>query len=292
MKRTLLCAAALISMTSLSYAADLPSRALAPAPVYVAPAFTWTGFYLGGNVGAAWSGRDNCPLGHDLHDGVYTLDTNFTPNCNNDRGTNVIGGIQAGYNWQFGGWLLGLEGDINWIGRNNNRGYDFAMFNDRDGGGKVYSWSGNGGSNTLGTIRARVGVTMDRALFYVTGGAAFRNGDDNASITVTGYDNGHHTRSMGDGDNRPDVKIYSGAGNGNKTGWALGGGLEYALTENLSTKIEYLHAQFGNGGGAYTNPDDDCYSFHGSHKNSIDILRVGLNYRFVSAAPAPVLARY
>ena len=292
MKRTLLCAAALISMTSLSYAADLPSRALAPAPVYVAPAFTWTGFYLGGNVGAAWSGRDNCPLGHDLHDGVYTLDTNFTPNCNNDRGTNVIGGIQAGYNWQFGGWLLGLEGDINWIGRNNNRGYDFAMFNDRDGGGKVYSWSGNGGSNTLGTIRARVGVTMDRALFYVTGGAAFRNGDDNASITVTGYDNGHHTRSMGDGDNRPDVKIYSGAGNGNKTGWALGGGLEYALTENLSTKIEYLHAQFGNGGGVYTSPDDNCYGFLGDRKNSIDIVRVGLNYRFVSAAPAPVLARY
>jgi 1,4-dihydroxy-2-naphthoyl-CoA synthase len=75
-------------------------------------------------------------------------------------------------------------------------------------------------------------------------------------------------------------------------GWALGGGLEYALTENLSTKIEYLHAQFGNGGGVYTSPDDNCYGFLGDRKNSIDIVRVGLNYRFVSAAPAPVLARY
>ena len=290
MKRTLLCAAALLSMTSLGSAADLPSRALAPAPVYVAPAFTWTGFYVGGNIGAAWSGRDNCPLGHRINDGVYVLDTDFTPNCNNDRGTNVIGGIQAGYNWQFGSWLLGLEGDINWIGRNNNRGYDYAIF-DRDGG-KVYSWSGNGGSNTLGTIRARLGVTMDRALFYVTGGVAFRNGDDNASITVTAYDHDRRPRTMGENDDRPDIKIFTGSGNGDKTGWALGGGLEYALTENLSTKIEYLHAQFGNGRGVYTSPDDNCYGFLGDRKNSIDIVRVGLNYRFVSAAPAPVLARY
>jgi opacity protein-like surface antigen len=115
-------------MSSLSYAADLPSRALAPAPIYVAPAFTWTGFYVGGNVGAAWSGRDNCPLGHNFNEGVYVLDGTFTPNCNSDRSTNFIGGIQAGYNWQFGGWLLGLEGDINWIGRNNNRGYDYATW--------------------------------------------------------------------------------------------------------------------------------------------------------------------
>ena len=291
MKRTLLCAAALISMTSLGFAADLPSRALAPAPVYVAPAFTWTGFYVGGNVGAAWSGRDNCPLLNSIDNhGVYTPETWFTPNCNSDRSTNFIGGIQAGYNWQFGGWLLGLEGDINWIGRNNRRGYDYATFD--DGGGHVYSWSGNGGSNTLGTIRARLGVTMDRALFYVTGGVAFRNGDDNASITVTGYDTDRRPRMMGDNHDHPDVKIYNGAGNGNNTGWALGGGLEYALTENLSTKIEYLHAQFGNGGGVYTSPDDNCYGFLGDRKNSIDIVRVGLNYRFVSAAPAPVLARY
>jgi len=288
MKRTLLCAAALISMSSLGFAADLPSRAVAAAPVYLAPAFTWTGFYVGGNVGAAWSGRDSCPGLNSIYNGVYTPVSDFLPNCNSDRSTNVIGGIQAGYNWQFGGWLLGLEGDINWIGRNNNHGYDYATF-DREGG-HVYSWSGNGGSNTLGTIRARLGFTMDRALFYVTGGAAFRNGNDNASITVTAYDTDRHPRM--NNNNHTDITVYNGSGNGNKTGWALGGGLEYALTENLSTKIEYLHAQFGNGGNAYTSPDDNCYGFLGDRKNSIDIVRVGLNYRFVSAAPAPVLARY
>ena len=325
MKRTLLCAAALISMTSLGYAADLPSRALAPAPIYVAPAFSWTGFYLGGNVGAAWGGRDNCPGRNTIDHGVYTLDTDYLPNCNggNNR-VGVIGGVQAGYNWAFGGWLLGLEGDINWLGRNNGNGYEYARFgepevswytesgssdqtvskDDRPPMRKVtnhtYRWSGNGSANTLGTIRARFGFTTDRALFFITGGAAFRNGDNSATITDTetvitkgnkwdtlssnwGSDN--HTSTTTTTDTR--------TGNGNKVGWALGGGIEYALTENLSTKIEYLHAQFGNGGSVYNSGVvDDCVAFFGDHKNSIDIVRVGLNYRFTSAAPAPVLARY
>ena len=87
MKRTLLCAAALLSMSSLSYAADLPSRALAPAPIYVAPAFTWTGFYIGGNVGAAWSGRDNCPILNSIENGIYSVVSDYLPNCNSDRST-------------------------------------------------------------------------------------------------------------------------------------------------------------------------------------------------------------
>ena len=314
MKRTLLCAAALLSMSSLGYAADLPSRAVAPAPVYLAPAFTWTGLYVGGNIGAAWSGSSNCPTLNYLENGIYTPSSDYLPNCNGNGSTGVIGGIQAGYNWQFGGWLFGLEGDVNWIGRNNGHGYDYAvpgepyligpgggMMTDRNGPmngsmtkveNHLYSWSGRNSSNMLSTIRARFGFTVDRSLFFVTGGVAFRNGDNNATITDT-------TQTIIK-NNRTDAvsyssvsNVYNGSGNGNNVGWALGGGLEYALTENLSTKIEYLHAQFGNGGNTYTNPDYiDCQAFVGDHKNSIDIVRVGLNYRFVSAAPAPVLARY
>ena len=321
MKRTLLCAAALISMSSLGYAADLPSRALAPAPVYVAPAFTWTGFYVGGNVGAAWGGHDNCPLRNTLDHGIYTLDTDYLPNCNGGNRVGVIGGVQAGYNWAFGGWLFGLEGDINWLGRNNGNGYDFtrfgqpeyAMYAFQSGDDSkpprdpkltvtnhTYSWSGNGSANTLGTIRARFGFTTDRALFFITGGAAFRNGDNSATITdtetVITKGNKWDTLSSNWGsDNHTSTTTttYTRTGNGNKVGWALGGGLEYALTENLSTKIEYLHAQFGNGGNGYSSGIlEDCQTFFGDSKNSIDIVRVGLNYRFVSAAPAPVLARY
>ena len=69
-------------MSSLSFAADLPSRAVAAAPIYLAPAFSWTGFYVGGNVGAAWGGSDTCP-GRETayksdsdrsYGGIYTLD--------------------------------------------------------------------------------------------------------------------------------------------------------------------------------------------------------------------------
>ena len=328
MKRTLLCAAALISMSSLSYAADLPSRAVAAAPVYLAPAFTWTSFYVGGNVGAAWGGRDNCPLRNTIgYGGVYTLDSDFLPNCNGGNKVGVIGGIQAGYNWQFGGWLFGLEGDVNWLGRNNGNGYDYSRYGspemywhtaDENGTDDVransnnrpprltvtnhhYTWSGNGSANTLGTIRARFGFTTDRALFFVTGGAAFRNGDNSATITDTEtriINSNSWNTTNGEWSNDASRRIvttttYTRTGNGNKVGWALGGGLEYALTENLSTKIEYLHAQFGNGDSNYTHPDFiDCNAFVGNSHNSIDIVRVGLNYRFVSAAPAPVLARY
>ena len=282
MKRTLLCAAALLSMSSLSFAADLPSRALAPAPVYLAPAFTWTGFYIGGNIGAAWTGHNDCPVRDYRADStsVFVADTSYLPNCNGDRNVGFIGGGQAGFNWQFGTWVFGLEGDIDWIARNNAHGYDYAAFGHPD---HVYSWTGNGASDALGTIRGRFGFAMDRALFFITGGAAFRNGGSDATITDTTYP----YRGV------PTVTTYTTSGNGNKAGWALGGGLEYALTENLSTKIEYMHAQFGNGDNAYnSNITNDCQTFVGNQHNSIDMVRVGLNYHFVSAAPAPVLARY
>ncbi len=324
MKRTLLCAATLLSMSSLGFAADLPSRAVAPAPVLLAPAFTWNGFYVGGNVGAAWSGNDNCPILNYLDHGVYVADTSFLPNCNGGNKVGVIGGLQAGYNWQFGAWVFGLEGDINWIGRNNGRGFDYPVYGNpelvyTDGPGynllssnnnrpnrttvtnHLYSWSGNGDSNTLSTIRARFGFAMDRTLFFVTGGVAFRNGGGDAFITDTATTITTN-RNVWDSvarDWKPNVTTsvstttYSRNGNGNNVGWALGGGLEYALTENLSTKIEYMHAQFGNGGNFYSSGIvDDCIGFFGDRKNSVDIVRVGLNYRFVSAPPAAVLARY
>ena len=325
MKRSLLCAAALLSMSTLSYAADLPSRAVAPAPAYLAPAFTWTGFYIGGNIGAAWAGRNDCPVRNYRNDSnVFVADTSFLPNCSSDRNVGFIGGGQAGFNWQFGGWVFGIEGDIDWIARNNAHGFDYATFGDpstawisgasdyQDGShynrpntvtvtNHVYSWSGNGSSNTLGTIRARFGVAMDRALFFVTGGAAFRNGDNNATITdtattitTTNKDWGSDRGGWGPQVTRSSsVTTYSPGSNGNKVGWALGAGLEYALTENISTKIEYLHAQFNNGDNGYNSSIvNDCQNFSGNPHNSIDMVRVGLNYRFVSAAPAPVLARY
>jgi outer membrane immunogenic protein len=119
-----------------------------------------------------------------------------------------VGGAHIGYNLQLGQYVVGLEGDV-----------------DGTGYAKTY----NGGFLTVstkvpvqGSIRARLGVALDRALLYITGGAAFA-GFDNTYQSFAGYDTISKTR----------------------TGWTVGGGLEYALTNNWSIRAEYRYADYG-----------------------------------------------
>jgi outer membrane immunogenic protein len=143
----LLAGGALIASASLASAADLPARPRAvAAPVFApAPVYTWTGFYVGGNVGYAWSNSSV---------------TSFTSNLEG-----VTGGGQLGYNWQTGNLLLGIEGDF-------------------QGSGQYDSSTGTVGGTTVtverripwyATLRGRVGVTNGPWLFYFTGGGAWLN---------------------------------------------------------------------------------------------------------------------
>src|SRR5262245_34756038 len=93
---TVLAAAGLLSGPAV--AADLPMRAAAPVP-YVAPVFTWTGFYIGGNVGAAWFERR-------WNDAAFGLEWSRSSDAK------FIGGGQIGYNWQFNNFVIGVEADI------------------------------------------------------------------------------------------------------------------------------------------------------------------------------------
>src|ERR1700757_2629298 len=81
-----------------------------PPPVYAPPPFSWTGFYLGGNIGGAWARRD-------VTDAV--LGVNFNPGNNNGV---FIGGGQLGYNWQVGYAVVGIEADFDGAANNNNTG--------------------------------------------------------------------------------------------------------------------------------------------------------------------------
>ncbi len=280
MKTVLMSAIALGAMAVAASAADMPARgpAVAPAP-YVAPVFTWTGFYLGVNAGAAWHGNDNCPGFYDYSAGVIGPRVrDFAPSCNSDD-TAFTGGFQGGFNWQMGAVVFGLEGDVNWIGNDSKRGYvNYAYkLNKTD---YLYSLDGSQQSNMLGSIRGRLGWSFDRALLYVTGGAAFRNAGSNDAVNV--YDkSGNLLQTFGANSDRSNV------------GWSLGGGLEWAFTNNVSLKIEYLHSQFNRDNGIYLSKDDPCHVFRNdSGRDSVDVMRFGINYRFTSPAPAPVLARY
>ncbi|HEV2571746.1 porin family protein [Methylocella sp. CPCC 101449] len=143
MRKTLLTAVALSAMASTAMAADLPRRAPAPAPapMYVAPIFTWTGFYVGAQIGGGWGRSEVAGINYNAN--------------------GVVGGLHAGYNQQFGMIVAGVEGDFE---ATSMKGSAVDFF------GNMYKtrvpWQGS--------LRARVGVAaFDRALIYATGGVAF-----------------------------------------------------------------------------------------------------------------------
>ena len=137
MKKVLLTGTALLMLASGSaMAADL-SRA-APAPVYtkapMMPVFTWTGFYIGGNLGGAWAHRD-------VTDSLFGL--NFS-NGNNNNGVFIAGG-QVGGNYQFNNFVVGVEGTFDWAANNNNTTTGIAV----PGGNIIQVTSNNTWLSTL-----------------------------------------------------------------------------------------------------------------------------------------------
>lgn len=204
-----LVAALMAGVATSAFASDLPTRKAPPAPypAYVAPAFTWTGFYVGVNGGY----------------GVGNGGGDF----GNPSG-GFIGGT-AGYNYQIGQLVLGVEGDLDWADLH------------KSGLNALTSYSSR--VDSLFTARARVGYAVDRVLLYVTGGYA--GAED--KVTLDGYGSQSDWRSGG----------------------VIGGGLEYAFTNNISAKAEYLYAPFADK--TYLGEKSDL---------SLSLIRAGLNYKF------------
>jgi len=312
------------------------------------PVFTWTGFYIGANVGAGWSSRNrdggffdfdrnlvapgvNAPLVPIVPvGGAFGFNNGFTiSNGNNDVA--ILGGIQAGFNWQMApgnGFVFGVEADIQAVGNNhrdrgffglNNGGFGTAvptafapglgvapgvpnvlLFNNNPALRAV----GNARSDWFGTARVRLGYAWDRFMLYGTGGVAFkddRHRDDGfiAATTVPA------AFFVSPGSANAGAAILAANGNclacfnnnsNNNVGWAAGIGGEWAFTNNLSAKIEYLHLDFsrnrnngffgGNNVVGVTNTGAPITSvssvgFGGSRpRANVDLVRVGLNFRF------------
>ena len=167
----ILVAAGAATFSQVASAADLPRKA--PPPV-VAPPFSWTGFYVGANVGYGWGHFEN-----DLHSFAPNSTTGSTVcsagavciNLSNTNGLNgVIGGGQIGYNWQFDPkWVLGIEADFQGSDQKVDQISQFAF---SPGGIPSTGFlTINDKLNWFGTVRGRLGFTpADRWLFYVTGG--------------------------------------------------------------------------------------------------------------------------
>jgi outer membrane immunogenic protein len=258
MKRLLLASAAAIALSAPALAADLSARMPVKAPAYVA-AYSWTGFYLGVNIGGAFGNRD-------LTETVTPLVG--APGSTSVGGnlSGVIGGGQIGYNWQTGNLLFGVEADIQGSGErgdsNTNCGFAGCTFTDTE----RVRW--------FGTARGRVGYAADRWLFYVTGGGAWQNYSRDLTVVASA----------------PFAPATFGLLSESTTrfGWTLGGGVETALWGNWTGGVEYLYIDTGN----FTNTTTVAAGTAGAAvfgagstvsdtvrlKNNI--VRAKLNYRF------------
>jgi outer membrane immunogenic protein len=162
-------------------AADLPVRAAPPPIIATAPVFTWTGFYVGGNLGWGWRDDDNEAVvltGPGIPAGIVGGTLNF----DNGNDGNFLGGGQIGYNYQIGSFVVGVEADIQGIATDDNE----AVFIPGPGfaGGTFVPGEFEDAADWFGTVRLRAGVAFDRFLVYATGGLAYT--EDNTGWTVGG----------------------------------------------------------------------------------------------------------
>jgi outer membrane immunogenic protein len=260
-------AAAALSGVNIASAADMAAVKKAP-PAPVAP--DWSGFYMGLHGGwgfansTATSRTDSATLGSLLAPASFDA---------GDSGS--LFGVQAGYNWQFGNWVLGVEGDISGVGiggfdsdvplRTIGLGAPALRFGADNFMRQEINW--------LASARGRLGYASGAGLIYATAGAAWANVDYQANTS-------------------DDSILCAGAGcawpaafSDTRLGWVVGGGYEWAAASNWTLRGEYLFYSFGGAsttastmlsGGTCTN----CSTTYNWGDFDIHAVRLGLNYRW------------
>jgi outer membrane immunogenic protein len=222
----LLATASSAALIGSAAAADLPVKAQ-PAPTV----WSWAGPYIGLNLGVAWN---HAEFSDNIGSNSIRLafaDADSQPFWSPTVAGFTAGG-QAGYNWQTGNIVYGIEGDMNWVDAKAT-----ALFSAGSG------VTANTKLDWIGTVRGRVGVTFSRALLYGTGGLAVAHFYDAWGFT-----------GIGGNDFVNDIV---------RAGWTAGGGVEYMVTRNWTARAEVLYADFGSntltavnppggGGGTYT----------------------------------------
>lgn len=239
-------------------AADIPARS-APIPVGPVPMMvSWSGLYAGVNAGFI------------SHQARFTgalpaaFNNNYAWPSTKTTATGGIFGAQLGYNFQSGQLVYGVEADINFVAANST-----AIV--QPGG---YAWRQRASLDALGTARVRLGYAFDRALIYATGGLAIANVRDAIQAG-------------------PPLPAYNWSrGSSWKVGYVVGAGIEYALTNRWSAKLEGLYYDLGRQShiSAATN-NGVTYGWGARSRSDGFIARIGLNYKFGGGAD-PVIAKY
>ncbi|HXW25502.1 MAG TPA: outer membrane beta-barrel protein [Xanthobacteraceae bacterium] len=264
-------------------AADLPA---APPPAYKTPVvvplvYSWTGCYIGGNVGGKWVE----PVGTVTIPGVAGFPTSYFGFDDTSSSGTFIAGGQIGCNYQAGNVVFGIEGDFDWQHWTDTVGVGpFAPVNfiPGDSFGMTSNWQGS--------VRGRLGYAWDRTLFYVTGGVAFTNVGltANWSPALCGPPAGPFVPCPG----------VTAADSETLIGGTVGGGVEYALTNNLILGLEgrytfYASQNFNTGSIPITATSPTTFTYSATSTSlKLDTAEVmaKLNWKFDWGSP--VVARY
>jgi outer membrane immunogenic protein len=280
MKTALLGAAvaALFAISS-AQAADLT-----PAPAYKAPPVpTWTGFYIGGDIGgfdarqSATTTAGPAGFGAPAIPGAGFPGIGILPTSHGLNSSGVLGGGHLGYNWQATpNWLVGIEGDVMAISRSaTDTKTTFDTFGVvRPDGNMTVSTNNN---QYLASVRGRLGWVGGPWLLYATGGAAWTNTSSAASWTPI------------PGALIPAPSASSTGFGGTQTGFVIGGGVEWMLTPHWLLRAEYLHYGFGGATGSLPfvvpagngcTPVGACGWNATTSRLQFDTGRVGMSYKF------------
>ena len=205
-------------------------------------AFNWTGLYAGWFTGGI------------IGEGDWVDNQGATE----PRLSGYVAGGTLGYNFQMGHVVFGIEGDLGWANAKGGRDCPGA-------GNDAFFFTCEAEIGSLGTLTGRIGVTRERALFYAKGGLAI--GEVEARVRG----------NLGGLDPRPPFNFNQQGGQSDSetlTGWVIGGGVEYALTDRWTAKAEYLHFDLGK------NVFETFTTSPANIGTTGDTVRIGVNYHF------------
>lgn len=243
--------AGLITVAASTHAADMPVKA---PPAVASAVYNWSGFYAGVNMGYAW-GRATATDAPASSGACWaTCGTRWGPDFDG-----FTGGVQAGWNLQMRNWVLGVEGDVGYLGL---KGRAADPINDDDLFVKT-----RGG--WFATLRGRVGVLLSpAALVYGTAGVIYADTRTNVVRDTTNFK----------------------TNNADPWGWTAGGGVEARLSHSWSWKLEYLYYDLGTDRVNGPIGNTGITQFFPVQQNG-HIVRAGLNYR-LGYEPSAIMARY
>jgi outer membrane immunogenic protein len=251
-------------------AADLGTGPYTKTPAYIVPSYSWSGAYVGLNVGYGWGRSSDTATLSAGPSSLFTDTANLTMN-------GIVGGGQAGFNVQIQNWVVGAEGDFQ--GANQTANHSFtcpagACSSVLVGGilpvpGPAVAVTASQQLGFFGTVRARAGiVVVPELLLYATGGFAYGQVDTNSNIAGA-------TRQQN-----------------NDLGWVVGAGVEGAFGGGWSLRLEYLYLDLSNVSGQFTTavvaPGGTATLVQSFNSRVTDnIVRIGVNYKFSGPADIP-----